>query len=196
MNTVLKASLFVVWVAALAGLYFANAYLTKTAESTRDLKATIEADQKTLENYQLLKVKVDELKDIKKTASEILPTEEDQAVIIAELSAFAKRSQIETGELSFVDKGSSKAATAPSGAKKSTKNSPKGVSVVPITFTIKDEASYRNVLDFLNLIEENRRKMQVTQVSLTPDGDRKEFVKDVAIGINLFVKEKAKKDEK
>jgi len=195
MNLALKISLVAIAVIILSGVFLADSKLSNLAVNTSKLKAEIEVTNKKLENYELTKVKIDELSYVKDLAAKILPQSEDQSVVVAELSDFAKRSNLTTGSISFVvdDTLVSKDPAAAAAAAKT--KAPDGVKIVPVKFTVSGSASYEDVLSFLKYIEQNRRKMQVTEISLTPDSENKGSLKEISISLNLFVKspEKEKK---
>lgn len=194
MNRILKIFLSVIIFLVVVGLFFADKKLQQVSKQTVVLKAQIEADNKKLDIYELTKIKVAELGYIKDLAAQILPQSEEQSVVVAELAEFAKRSNLQTGSITFAEEVK---AAAPTDSKKKTKKStvPKGVEVVPVVFTVSESAPYEDVLDFLKYIEQNRRKMQVTQISLTPNGDDANKLEDVSVSLNLFVKS-AKTTEK
>lgn len=195
MNLVLKISLVAIAVIILSGVFLADSKLSDLAINTSKLKAEIEVTNKKLDNYELTKVKIDELSYVKDLAAKILPQSEDQSVVVAELSDFAKRSNLTTGSISFVvdDTLVSKDPAAAAAAAKT--KPPDGVKIVPVEFTVSGSASYEDVLSFLKYIEQNRRKMQVTEISLTPDSEKNGSLKEISISLNLFVKspEKEKK---
>ncbi len=189
MNRTLKIILLVIIILIVAGLFFADKKLQHVSKQTVELKAQIEADSKKLAIYELTKIKVDELGYIKNLAAQILPQNEEQSVVVAELAAFAKRSNLQTGSITFAE-GTQAAAPTNSKNKDKAKVStvPKGVELVPVVFTVSESASYEDVLGFLKYIEQNRRKMQITQISLTPNSDDANKLDDVSVSLNLFVK--------
>lgn len=186
MNKVLKISLAALAVLVAVGIYFADKQLQSVAGEISRLRAEIEITNQNLDNYELTKTKIDELSYVKDLADEILPQTEEQSIIVAELSEFAKRSNLSTGSIEFTDESSSSAGSSAA----TTKKAPAGVEVVSVVFSVSDEASYQDVLEFLRYIEGNRRKMQVTRVSLTP-GSGGQKIADLTVSLNLFVKKKA-----
>lgn len=186
MNKALKISLALLAVLVAVGIYFADKQLQSVAGGISRLRAEIEITNQNVDNYELTKTKIDELSYVKELADEILPQTEEQSIIVAELSEFAKRSNLTTGSIEFTDESSSSAGSSAS----KTKKAPAGVEVVSVVFSVSEEASYQDVLEFLRYIEGNRRKMQVTRVSLTPGSDGQKIA-DLTISLNLFVKKKA-----
>jgi Tfp pilus assembly protein PilO len=176
MNLFLKITLLVIVVFVMAGLFFADSVLEGVAKNNSRLKAEVEITNKKLENYEVTKAKIDELGYVEDLAKEILPQNENQSIVVAELAEFAQRANLATGSITFVEEVDSK------------NKAPVGVKIIPVKFTVSKTASYQDVLDFLKSIEENRRKMQVTQISLTPDSEDGNKLEDVSLTLNLFVR--------
>ncbi len=192
MNLVLKVSLGLIGTSLIAFLYLANQHLTSVAQETAILKARLEIGQTQLESYEVTKTKVEELAYVKELAKKILPADEEQSAVVAELSSFAKRSSITISALNFNDASLSKTNV---GAKKTQQKAPSGVTIVPVTLTASDEVNYSDLLTFLNYVEKNQRKMQVTQLSITPNTDDGGKLSNVTITLNLFVKASSTKEK-
>lgn len=186
MNIVLRCSFAALVVAAIAGLYFANQTLTLLAKQVSRLKADVILQEQQLTAYQTTKTTVDSLKDVGDLAAKVLPAEQEQSLTVAELSAFAQRSSLRIKELTFVDPPAEE-----KGKKKKDKEKsaiPKNVTVTPLTITFEENARYDYFLDFLRAVEENRRKMQITNISLTPSEEDRTLLEEVSVNINLYVK--------
>ena len=192
MNKLLKITLVGLFVVVLLGLFFADKKLTDAANSTTQLKAQAEIDSKRLENYELTKIKIEELGYVKDIAKQILPDSENQSVIVAELAEFGRRSNLQTGSITFAEAAKT---TSKDPKDKAANKVPEGVAVVPVVFTVSETAQYQDLLNFLKYIEQNRRKMQITQISLTPNLDNGEELQDISVSLNLFVK-KAPEEKK
>ncbi len=184
MNTTLKILLVLLFITVSVGLFFANKYLTAMASDTAQLKAQIEVDQKRLTIYERTKVAIQDLSYVDELAAEVLPASEDQSVIIAEVSQFAKRSNLGVAKITF---DVTQTAKPSSTTKKSTTSTiPKGVNITPITIQLAEGASYKDLLDFLVRLEENRRRMQVVDISLAPNAEDRSKLQEVIISINLY----------
>lgn len=194
MNKALKGVLVALVILFSVGLFYADKRLQAVALNTKNLKAEIEIENKKIQNYELTKLKIAQLEYVKDAAHQILPKDENQSVIVAELTEFAKRSNLSTGAINFTDEKQTQTATTNKDTKPKS-GAPEGVRIVPVIFEVSEGAAYSDVLDFLNYIEQNRRKMQVTQISLTPNPDDGARLNDVSIGINLFVKDDKAENE-
>ena len=192
MNQILKIFLILLCVITIAGLYFADRKLAALANETARLKAEVEVSQKQIDSYTITKAKVENLQYVEELASQVLPKDDEQSTVVAELSQFALRSQLSVSEITFPE-GSTAAKNS---AAKSTKVVPKGVDVIPITVRFKEGSSYNNLLSFLRLVENNRRKTQVTNVDLKPDTEDRSVLSEVTVELNLYAKEPSTAAEK
>ena len=192
MNLILKVVMLVLIIATGVGLYFANKKLTSTATETSRLKAQVEIGQKQIKTYEATKAKVDSLDYVEELAAKVLPQEQEQSLTVAELSQFALRSRLGVAEITFTD-----STTKSKSSKTKTKTPiPKGVTVIPLTIKFKPGSKYDNLLEFLKAVEENRRKMQVTNISLTPDEVDRSSFQNVTVDINLYVRDATTTTEK
>lgn len=187
MNFGLKIILGVLFGLTIGGLYFANSKLTNVATSTSRLKAQVELGNKQIAAYEKTQKKVSALDYVDELAAKVLPADEEQSLVVAELSEFALRSRLSVDQITFA----STSAKTPKSTSKTTKSAvPKGVLVVPINIKFQAGAKYEYLLDFLKSLENNRRKMQVTNISLTPDLTDRTKLSQVSIDINLYAREK------
>lgn len=192
MNQLLKLVLVLLVVATFGALYFANHRLSTTAQKTAELKATVEADDNQLDVYQRTKAQVDELSYVNDLADTVLPPDEDQSAVVAELSEFAKRAGLSVEQINFVTTGpqsSSAAQQTKTNSTSSTSTVPKGVKVVPIVIDFGEGSEYPSLLQFLRTLESNRRKSQVTNIALTPDPENQAVFKKVSISLNLYTRQ-------
>lgn len=181
MNRLLRVLLIAFIGIGVVGLYFANQKLTGIAKETAKLKADVSIGQQQLVAYQKTKDQVDALSYVSDLANKVLPADKDQSAIVAEVSEFALRSGVTISQINFSDV----AKPASSGVKKSLVI-PKGVSVIPVTVQLQAGAKYDNLLTFLKTLEDNRRKSQVTNITLTPDGKDRTRLSQVTIAFNLY----------
>ncbi len=184
-NIILKVTLGVLILVILGGLYFSNKKLTALATDTSRLKADIEISQKQITAYQATKAKVDSLDYVDELANKVLPQDKEQSAIVAELSQFALRARLSVAEINFPDKPQAKSSSKTKSA------TPKGVDVMPITIKFKEDSKYESILTFLRSVEDNRRKMQVTNISLKPDEEDRQKIKEVTVDINLYTRSQA-----
>lgn len=81
------------------------------------------------------------------------------------------------------------AAQAPTGGTLPTApKAPAGVNSTTVTVTFGDKVSYTNFLNLLRLVEQNVTRMQVTDISLTPDSKEPSTIINPSITIIVYVK--------
>lgn len=196
MNLIMRCLVGVLVLATLAGLYFANQHLTALAEETARLEADVILQEKQLAAYEKTKSTVDSLQDIGSLAAKVLPDQQEQSLTVAELSDFAKRSSLRIKELTFEEPPAEEKGKKKKDKEKTT--IPKGVTITPVVISFQETARYDYFLDFLRAVEENRRKMQITNISLTPNEENRTLLDEVSVSLNLYVKnaEKASTEKK
>lgn len=179
-NKALIGALFLLIAALIAGLYFTNQRLTAVANETTKYATEIEVSKQQIKIYDLTKSKLKSLSETEEILGQILPEEEEQSLIVAELSGFARRStpSLAVSGIEFRDPPDK------SDAKKS--KLPKNVKVIPMIVTFR-KVRYEGVVDFLREVEDNRRTMQVHNIGLKQNEETKTAI-DVTISMNLYAK--------
>lgn len=187
MNLMLKTLLVFQILVVAAALVFANKKLLTTAQNTARLKAEVEVAQKQIDSYSLTKANVESLDYVNALADKVLPAKEDQSALVAEITQFALRSNLEITQLTFAE---NKVAPTVKGQKNLV---PSGVSITPITLGFSSGESYNDVLDFLQTLESNQRKTQVTNITLAPDGENNTLLSQVSIALNVYTRKASQK---
>jgi Tfp pilus assembly protein PilO len=196
MNHVLKITILVFVIGVAAGIYFADKQLKSIATDTARLRAQVEIGDKQLTTYQATKQKVDSLSYVQELAGKVLPEQQEQSLTVAEISQFALRARLTVEDITFIDTTKTTTTKTKSTDKKAKSTIPKGVSVIPMSIKFQDGSRYDYLLEFLKSVEDNRRKMQVTNISLTPDADNRALLKSVTVELNLYVRSQEKTTEK
>ena len=196
MNHVLKITILLLVIVVAGGIYFADKQLKSIASDTARLRAQVEIGDKQLTTYQATKQKVDSLSYVQELAGKVLPEQQEQSLTVAEISQFALRARLTVEDITFVDTTKTTTTKTKSTDKKAKSTIPKGVSVIPMSIKFQDGSRYDYLLEFLKSIEDNRRKMQVTNISLTPDVDNRALLKSVTVELNLYVRSQGKTTEK
>lgn len=189
MNKLLKGMLIIVALLLVAILYLGDKRVASVAEKTSRLKAVVEVNQQQIKVYEQTKNKVSTLGYVNDLANKVLPADKEQSAIVAEISEFAKRSNLSISQITFSEVAKN------TGTKSTTKTSlviPKGVQVIPVTILMQSGASYNDVLDFLRTVESNQRKMQLTSINLKPNLEDRQILEQVNITMNLYAKPASK----
>lgn len=180
MNTLLKVSLVLVVILIGVGLFMADKKLHVLAEETLEQKTKLQVSQKQIEVYKKTQSKIEALRSVNEIAKKVLPETQDQSAIVAEVSEFAKRSGITLEAITFPEQ------TLPSSSAKAKSRVPKGVVIEPLTIDISQSTKYEDLIEFLTYLEQNRRKMQVTQIAITPNVDDRNLLNEVVLSLNLY----------
>lgn len=196
MNNILWVVLVALIVTLGAGLYFANQIGTKLANNTNKLRAEAQINQKKLEIYRVSKERSETLDYVDDLAEQILPGDHNQSATIAEISQFASRASLGVADITFDLPNAEDAKAARKKKDEASKALPKGVEVVPVTLSLQEGARYNNILEFLETMENNRRKMQVVNVSLTPSEDNRNVFEQVIFRINIYARQDSAQEAK
>lgn len=161
-------------------IYLGNNLLKGESQKIADAKANEEIlEQKKRVKVQLEK-RIKEIDDIKKLAIKFLPTSKNQEELIVEFYAIAKKYNINVTGISFNDSG-----LAVSGQSQTAVNKElKGVLAFPFrlqNFT----TDFATLINFMNEIENNRRRMQITTIDLQPSGNA---INVNGMGIEAYLK--------
>lgn len=189
MNKLLKGLIGLTIVLVAAVIFVGNNKLTGVATETARLKAEAEATKQQVATYEETKAKVESLDYVDELAAKVLPADKEQSAILAEVSEFALRSGLTISQIAFNDAPASQSAPANSTTPKTKVTTPNGVQVIPVTIEFTEGSQYNAVLDFLKTVEGNQRKMQVTDISITPDAEDRQLFSEVSVSMNLYAKQ-------
>lgn len=196
MNNLLWGVLALLIVATLTGLYFANKAVTERAHSTAKLRAETEINQKKLQIYTMSKQRAESLEYVDDLADQILPGDHDQSSTIAEISQFALRNNLQVADITFDIPDPEDTKKSKGKKDDQSKRLPKGVEIVPVTLSLQEGAKYDDILEFLKTLENNRRKMQVVNISLTPSEEDRSVFEQVIFRIHIYARQEAKQEAK
>lgn len=168
-----------------AGFYFGEQMLAKRASAIADLKADQQVAQKQIELYKDTQSKVEELSFVKDLADSVLPPEKAQAAAVGQLRILAKESGVSIQTISF---GGSSDAKTPELSQTTSVEGVQGVRSFQVSLTLETGASYKEFLNFLQKLEKNQRKMQVTSLAITPDSDNRDILSTATMSINVYLR--------
>ncbi len=187
-------ALNVLMVVGIIGTFSFASKIAKTKSAAIAVKkAQISNNEKSLDNFQTLEHALNQNKEVEDIAAKVLPQDKEQSVVIKEINKFATAADINLDDLTFVA-GSGPTTTKTSTPTLTTPSGLKGVYVLKVQITGKN-TSINNMLDFMKLIEDNRRRMQVTSISIKPnlvpakDSQGKIIdVQNYVLGIDIYLK--------
>lgn len=182
------------------GVYLSNVLLKSESDKLVKVKLQDEVLEKRQEDLNKAKSDIEKYSELEDISKFIVPEDKDQAETIVEITNLAKQSDIELGSINFPKSELGQAAKKGAKGKTAqpTDNSKtqltelpdiKGVYVMTITISNKENypVSYRQIINFLSLLENNRRTAQVTSIGITPDSDNRNF-NDFVISLDTYVR--------
>lgn len=188
----LMIAVLIITVAGAGGaFYFADGMLQKKSKQISDLKADQEAVTQQIAIYEDARKKIEELAFIEEVASQVLPESKEQADVIAELRSFAENSDMTIQSMNFSGSVAKDPGTNLDLSQTTQLKDVTGVRVLPVdlVFTTGPEGpTFESLISFLEKIENNRRKMQVTDISLTPNNNNRELLSSIAMSVNIYLR--------
>ncbi len=189
-----------------ATVYFGSTLLKKSSDKLLSAKLDNRVVEKQEELYIQAKKNLVKYEELGNTIAKVLPKDKDQARAVEELYKIGDETGIDIVSISFPAStlgvkaakpaaGTTNTATTPSAAKSSvTQAKPvdgiQGVQGIDINLTLEPSRgqtiSYNQMLNFLNKVQNNRRNMQITQVSVQPDV--KNGGLNFSVSLRIFVK--------
>lgn len=146
-----------------AGTYYGNGLLAAKAKKIQEIHADIDLVQEKKAETAKLQKKIDTLADVKDLALKVLPKDKDQASLLAQIYDIAKGFNISLSDISFSSSSKGPSSTSQTEELKDAKS----VRVYPLTTGI-ECVSYPTFLSFLERLEVNRRKAQISSLSIQP----------------------------
>ena len=193
----LLGGLALVAVAVILSVYFGNQMLSKQNKRLAETKVQLANLDSVQSSLVTAKRDIEQYSVIEQIAKTVVPQEKDQAKTVREIVKIADEAGISISSISFASStlGATGKAKTPAAATGTTTTQTEkveglsGVERLPITVT-SDPAkpvSYRNFLQFLERLEQNRRTSQVADVNIQPSADNRNFL-NFSLKINVYIK--------
>lgn len=152
--------------------------LVKQMDATNKIKIDAENSTSNLARAQLLKTYLETHKDdVDKTASIVADTVsyryQDQ--VVQDITRYAQMSGLVILGFDFPVSRTTKPATS-------------GLKPIVASITLDNPVNFRNYLAFIKLIEQNLTKMQITDITITPDKDNPNLINNPVIGLEVYIK--------
>lgn len=184
---ILVASLFGILTLSAVGFSLVVDGLHSTAVDTSKTLAEANSSQNNVQNLQHLQTELKAKKDVVDRASGIVAESKSyqyQDQIIRDLTDYANRSGILITNLDFSSaKATGGTTTAPATPQTS---APSGVNSTSVSVTLKNPIDYTALLRFINSIEQNLTKMQISKVGLSKDASG--AITSDALTIEVFIR--------
>lgn len=182
------------------GAYFANNTLKKEGDKLVELKLQSKVLDKQQTDLQQANKDIAEYSELETITKSIVPQDKDQASTIAEIANIANQAGISLGAIEFPEselgqvakKGAKAKAATPTDNSKTQLTELedlKGVYVMNIDISSHKDgpAQYQQIVNFLGLLESNRRTAQVTNISIRPDSENKNLF-HFSVTLNTYVR--------
>lgn len=181
------------------GVYLSNKLLKSESNKLVELKLKDEVLDRRQEDLNRAKRDIDQYSELEAISKSIVPQDKDQAETIVEITNLAKQAGIQLGSIEFpqsqlgqITKNAKGKAAQPSDSSKTQLTElpdMKGVYVMNITVTSKSTSPvrYKQIIEYLKLLENNRRTAQVTNISITPDADDRNLF-EFSITLDTYVR--------
>lgn len=161
------------------GSWFMQSILVAQVIETDHVKIDAELSQTELQRSQTLQAYLETNRTAIEKANAIVSetkTYQYQNQIVNDIESYASKAGVVVLGYSF-----------PQGTSTTTVDST-GLKSVSATLTLQTPVSYTGYLKFLKYIEQNVTKMQITNLSMAPDPDNANNIKDTAITLKVYVR--------
>ena len=180
--------LSVTFIAGGGGFYLTDQRLQEKSVKISELKADQAIIEQQVNIYEDARQKIEELSFIEDLANQVLPESKEQAELISEIRTFAELSNM---PIQSIDFNSGNSLTLDLDTSQTTPaDGIAGVLVLPtnVTFQVSERGPlYSDLIEFLERIENNRRKMQITDITLSPNPENPNLLSAVNVSIDVFV---------
>ena len=167
---IIMALLLLVILAAMVGsVIVAYSFLSKTSDDVGKLQTEAIAIESKIQNLLALKSQLDKNSEIAKKAKNIVSESkmyQYQNQIIQDLSTYADRAGIPIRSFTFQSESTATKSTT-STSKKPTGVAPAGVKSTFVSIQLGENIDYVRFLHFLDLIEKNVTRMQLSGISIS-----------------------------
>lgn len=175
MRIIMTLLLIVILVAMIGAVTFAYSFLSKASEDVGKMQNEAVAIDSKIQNLLVLKDQLDKNSDIAKKAKNIVSESkmyQYQNQIVQDLSTYADRAGVPIRSFTF-QSDSKNSAQSPA-AKKKTNTGPAGIKNTFVSIQLGEKIDYVRFLHFLNLIEKNVTRMQLSGVAISRAPDSRE----------------------
>ena len=194
----LLSALLILMLLGMGGLfYLAYGKLRANAADVATIQSKADSADQRLQTLLRLNTTLQQNKDIVNRAKDIVSDSQHyqyQNQIITDLSSYARQTGVGITGFNFSEgaggakpgaaaSNSGSPATPPAGSPAPT--APKSVRV---SLQLADKISYRSFLNFINRIEQNLSRMQITDIALTRNAESPNFVQPQAMTLEVYVR--------
>lgn len=192
MRTALFATLTLLLLGIGIGFYFILSYLQGVAKETISIEAESLASETKTQELMRTQSQLEDHAVAVKRAGQIVAESTSyqyQDQIIKDLSAYAAKTGLTVSSFSFADNASPGQPTSSQGsggAGNNGGNSSAKINSVMVSIELRGNITYKSLLQFVHLIEQNLTRMQVSGLSLSAGGN--DEVKSQSLQVEVYVK--------
>lgn len=193
---ILICSLFIIALIGTAIFWYTDDSLRNFAVDVNHTSVDAGASRNDVQTLQQLQKELADNKDVVDKASSIVAESQSyqyQDQIIQDLNGYASKAGVTIVDMKFPDSTSGTTATpqtqGSSAAQQSTNATTKinGVKSVTADITLKNPVNYNSLLRFIQSIEMNLTKMQISRINLSKDANSNNVVSD-ALTVQVYVR--------
>ncbi|HET6622329.1 MAG TPA: hypothetical protein VFG56_00140 [Candidatus Saccharimonadales bacterium] len=174
----------VLLIATGVGFYYAKNFLGSAVADTNDLKDQASVSQQNVVKLQQLQNELHSQADVVERTRQIMADSQHyqyQDQIVKDINTYANRTGVQVIGYDFGD-------PTKKSANKSSLPTVSGTRIITADLTLDAPVKYTRFLNFLQAIEQNLTKMQVTGVNITPDEQDADYVSNPGISLQIYVK--------
>lgn len=163
----------------IAGVLYLNGFLAKKVAAANDAAQSAQLSKASLSNAQALKIYLENHgDDVEKAAMIVAQTTSYryQNQIVEDVTKYANAAGITIVGFSF-----------PQEISAATVDKTTGLKSLTATITLSNSSKYTSYLLFLKYIEQNLTKMQITDITISPNLTDQNYINDTTIGIQVYV---------
>jgi hypothetical protein len=183
---ILSASLLVITGIGVTIFSLAHSNLQQVATDVSHVVVDSDASQNNLTTLETVKKTLAINQDVITRASDIVADSQSyqyQDQIVTDIGGYANRAGIGITNIDF----SAAKAAAPSSPTAATPAAPLGVKTTSVSVTLKNPVDYNSLLRFIESIEQNLTKMQISKVSLSRSTAGNEITSDI-LTIEVYIR--------
>ena len=177
-NRMLIAGIILLGAGSIYGCYLLQGFLSQRALETNHAKIDVNMSREEIQRMTTLQAYLLQHADKVSDAASVVAQSKEyqyQDQIVRDLNEFATKAGVRV--LGFDFPADAAVATPAAG----------GLKTIKATITLQNPVKYRSFLTFLQLIEQNLTKMQITEIGVTPVDDDPTNINSPSIGLEVYV---------
>lgn len=199
LRIILSVAIFLIAGASVGGFALLTGSLKEYAAEVSKTNGEARASETNIQTLQRTQAELDKYKETAKRTQSIVAESASyqyQDQITRDLNGYAEQAGLSITGFTF-DTASTGSATPATGSTPAAgggasaakpQAAPSGVKSKTVTIQLESSVSYRSLLTFMNMIEQNLTKMQIAKVTLTKASDNSQNVTGQTLAIEVYVK--------